>query len=86
MMSEKTQPRFRFSKKLDNGDYLNFAVWPGKSNPEDEVISVQIRSMQGEWKTIARLAVYHSKSGEYYQLPEPAERAKPQQPAVPAGS
>ena len=39
-MSQKSQPKFRFMNKLDSGDYLSLAVCPGKSNPEDEVISV----------------------------------------------
>ena len=39
-MSQKSQPKHRFMKKLDSGDYLSLAVWPGKSNPDDEVISV----------------------------------------------
>jgi hypothetical protein len=54
----------------DSGDYLSLAVWPGKSDPEDEVISVQVRRMEGEWKTVGRLAVYRTKEGVYSQLPE----------------
>jgi hypothetical protein len=70
MMSQKSQPKHRFMKKLDSGDYLLLAVWPGKSNPEDEVISVQVRRMEGDWKTVGRLAVYRTKDGTYSQLPE----------------
>ena len=69
-MSQKPQPKFRFMKKLDSGDYLSLAVWPGKSIPEDEVISVQVRRMEGEWKTVGRLAIYRTKEGTYSQLPE----------------
>ncbi len=69
-MSQKSQPKFRFMNKLDSGDYLSLAVWPGKSNPEDEVISVQVRRMEGEWKTVGRLAIYRTKEGSYSQLPE----------------
>ncbi len=67
---QSRQPRFRSSKRLDNGDYLQLAVWPGKSNPEDEVITVQIRRMQGDWKTVARIAAYRTKEGVYSELPE----------------
>ena len=37
-MSEKTRPKFSFSKKLGGGEFLNVAVWPSRSNPEDEVV------------------------------------------------
>jgi hypothetical protein len=64
-MSQKIQPKYRFSKSLDNGDYLTLAVWPGKSKPEDEVLSIQIRRVEGEWKTVGRLAVYRAIDGIY---------------------
>jgi hypothetical protein len=69
-MSQKIQPKYRFSKRLDNGDYLTLAVWPGKSKPEDEVLSIQIRRVEGEWKTVGRLAVYRAIDGIYSQLAE----------------
>jgi hypothetical protein len=73
VMSQKSQPKFRLSKRLESGDFLAMSVWPGKSNPEDEVINVQIRRFQQDWKTIARLAVYRTKSGTYSELPEAAK-------------
>ena len=33
-MSDKARPKFSFSKKLSGGEFLNVAVWPGKSNPD----------------------------------------------------
>lgn len=69
-MSEKSRPKYSFSKKLEGGEFLNVAVWPGKSNPEDEVVSVQLRKFEGSWKTIARLALYRTKDGAYSELPE----------------
>jgi hypothetical protein len=69
-MSQKSQPKFRLSKRLESGDFLALSVWPGKSNPEDEVINVQIRRFQEDWKTVARLAVYRTKAGVYSELPE----------------
>jgi hypothetical protein len=71
-MSEKTHPKFSFSKKLGGGEFLNLAVWPGRSNPDDEVVSVQLRKFDGEWKTRARVALYRKKDGTYSELPERA--------------
>jgi hypothetical protein len=64
-MSQRPQPKYRFSKKLDSGDYLMLAVWSGKSKPEDEVLNIQIRRNDGEWKTVGRLAVYRTTDGTY---------------------
>ncbi len=69
-MSEKSRPKYSFSKKLGGGEFLNVAVWPGRSNPEDEVVSVQLRKFDGTWKTIGRLALYRTKDGAYTELPE----------------
>jgi hypothetical protein len=38
-MSEKARPKFSFSRKLGGGEFLNVAVWPGKSNHQDEIES-----------------------------------------------
>ena len=69
-MSEKARPKFSFSRKLGGGEFLNVAVWPGRSNPEDEVVSVQLRRFDGEWKTRARVALYRTRDGTYSELPE----------------
>ncbi len=69
-MSEKARPKYSFTKKLGGGEFLNVAVWPGKSNPEDEVLSVQLRKFDGDWKTLGRIALYKSKDGVYTELPE----------------
>jgi hypothetical protein len=69
-MSEKTRPKFSFSKKLGGGEFLNVAVWPGKSDPENEVVSVQLRKFDGDWKTLGRMALYRTKEGAYSELPE----------------
>lgn len=71
-MSEKSRPKYSFSKKLEGGEFLNVAVWSGKSNPEDEVVSVQLRKFDGSWKTVAKLALYRTKDGTYSELPERA--------------
>lgn len=56
---------------MPNGDYLSLTIWPGKSNPNAEVLTVQVRH-QGEkgWETLARLAVYRTADGKHSQLPE----------------
>jgi hypothetical protein len=57
--------------RLPNGDYLSLAVWQGKSDPAAEVITVQIRRLQGDrWETVGRLAAYRTADGNYSQLPE----------------
>jgi len=69
-VSEKTRPKFSFSRKLGSGEFLNVAVWPGRSNPEDEVVSIQLRKFDGDWKTRTRVALYRTKDGTYSELPE----------------
>jgi len=78
-MSEKSRPRHSFSKRLEDGEFLNVAVWPGRSNPEDEVVSVQLRKFDGTWKTVARLALYRTKDGAYSELPERARGSEQQE-------
>jgi len=57
--------------RLDNGDYLQVAVWPGKSDPAAEVLNVQVRHLSGDkWATTARIALYRAKDGSYTQLPD----------------
>jgi len=69
-MAEKNHPKYSFSKRLGEGEFLNLAVWPGRSNPEDEVVSVQLRKFDGDWKTLGRLGLYRTKAGVYSELPE----------------
>ena len=69
-MSEKARPKFSSSKKLGGGEFLNVAVWPGKSDPDAEIVSVQLRKFDGDWKTLARVALYRTRDGTYSELPE----------------
>ena len=56
---------------MPDGDYLTLSVWPGKKDPTAEVLTIQIRRMEGdEWMTAGRLAVYRTQDGTYSQLPE----------------
>jgi hypothetical protein len=74
----KSQPKFRASKRLDNGDYLTFAIWPGKSVPEDEIMNVQLRTLaEGQWKTTSKLTIYRRKDGTYSQLSDSVPVSQP---------
>lgn len=56
---------------MPNGDYLSLTIWPGKSDPSAEVLTVQVRHQGSEaWETVARLAAYRTGDGKYSQLPE----------------
>ncbi len=56
---------------MPNGDYLSLTVWPGKSDPTAEVLTIQVRHQSGQdWETAGRLAVYRTADGRYSQLPE----------------
>src|SRR5207247_9285781 len=71
MMSEKQTPKARFSTKLPNGDFLGVTIWQGKTDPNAEVVTVQIRHPSGEgWETTARIALYRTHDGKYSLLPE----------------
>jgi hypothetical protein len=73
----KSYPKFKFSNRLPEGDYLTMSVWPGKKDPTAEVLTIQIRRLVGDnWITAGRLAIYRTSDGAYSQLPE---RLPPQQ-------
>jgi hypothetical protein len=66
-----SQPKVRFYTRINEQDYLGVTVWPGKSDPTAEVITLQLRRKDGEnWETVGRLAVYRSSDGTYSKLPE----------------
>ena len=69
-----SQPKARFYTRINEQDYLGVTVWPGKSDPSAEVITLQLRRNDGEnWETIGRLAVYRAPDGSYSKLPERKE-------------
>jgi hypothetical protein len=73
-MSEHQKPKAKFSAKLPNGDFLGFTVWHTKTDPNGEVLSIQVRRQIGvTWETIAKLAVYRGSDGRYALLPERGE-------------
>jgi len=70
-MSVRPQPKTSMRTRLPNGDFLTLTVWPGKSDPTAEIITVQIRRISGDrWETVGRLAAYRTVDGRYSQLPE----------------
>ena len=70
-MSGTSQPKASMRTKLPNGDFLTLTVWAGKTDPNAEVITVQIRHPEGDqWITTGRMAAYRTSDGTYSQLPE----------------
>jgi len=56
---------------MPNGDFLSLTIWPGKSDPSAEVLTVQVRRQSDQgWETVSRLAAYRTADGKYSQLPE----------------
>ena len=69
-----SQPKARFHIRINEQDYLNLTVWPGKADPSAEVITAQLRRNDGDkWETVGRLAVYRASDGSYSKLPERKE-------------
>ena len=67
----KSYPKFKFSNRLPNGDFLTLSIWPGKKDPSAEVLTIQVRHLEGdEWITMGRLAIYRTLDGGYSQLPD----------------
>ena len=71
MMAERQKYKARFSSKLPNGDFLGITIWPGKNDPNAEVLTIQIHH-QGTtgWETVHRVAIYRTQDGRYSLLPE----------------
>jgi hypothetical protein len=66
-----SQPKARFHTRINETDYLGLTIWPGKTDPNSEVITVQLRRNTGDnWETVKQFAVYRSKDGSYSKLPE----------------
>ena len=66
------KPKGSFFSRLPNGDLVNLVIWPGKSDPKAEIITIEVRRYRSdsEYETISRLAVYRDPSGRFSQLPE----------------
>ncbi len=81
-MSIGQKYKARYSTRLPNGDFLGVTVWPGKSDPNAEVVTIQVRRQTGEeWETVGRIAIYRTPDGRYSLLPErqvPSTAPKPE--------
>lgn len=78
-MSQTQRYKARYSTKLPSGDFLGVTVWPGKTDPSAEVVTIQVRRQTGEgWETVGRIAIYRTPDGRYSLLPE---RQAPSPPA-----
>jgi len=76
-VSVRSQPKASMRTRLPNGDFLTLTVWPGKSDLNAEVVTVQIRHLSGDqWETVGRLAAYRTADGSYSQLPERKQQIK----------
>ncbi len=70
-LSSTSQPKGRFYTRINEQDFLGITIWQGKTDPEAEVIVVQLRRRDGDkWETVRRLAVYRTSDGTYSKLPE----------------
>ena len=70
-LNSASQPKARFYTRISERDFLGITVWSGKTDPEAEVIVVQLRRRDGDnWETVGRLAVYRTSDGTYSKLPE----------------
>ena len=70
-LSSSSQPIGKFYTRLNEQDYLGLTIWQGKTDPNAEVLTVQLRRRDGDnWETIGRLAVYRSSNSTYTKLPE----------------
>ena len=70
-LNSASQPKARFYTRISEQDFLGITVWSGKTDPEAEVIVVQLRRRDGDnWETVGRLAVYRTSDGTYSKLPE----------------
>ncbi len=70
-LNSASQPKARFYTRISERDFLGITVWSGKTDPEAEVIAVQLRRRDGDnWETVGRLAVYRTSDGTYSKLPE----------------
>jgi hypothetical protein len=70
-MEKRNYPKARFSTRLPTGEFLNLSIWQGKSDPNAEVLRVELRKLEKDsWQSVARIAVYRTSDGRYSQLPD----------------
>jgi hypothetical protein len=70
-MEKRNYPKARFSTRLPTGEFLNLSIWQGKSDPNAEVLRIELRRLEKDaWESVARIAVYRTSDGKYSQLPD----------------
>lgn len=87
-MEKRNYPKARFSTRLPTGEFLNLSVWQGKSDPNAEVLRIELRKLEKDaWESVARIAVYRTPDGKYSQLPDRAKTSAQalSNPAMDAG-
>jgi len=63
------KPKASYRIRLPDGDYLTFASFETKKDPTAEVITVQLRRLEGDdWKTVEQITVYRAPDGTYSQI------------------
>jgi hypothetical protein len=71
-----SQPKGRFGTYVSEQDYLSLTIWQGKTDPQAEVLVVQLSRRDGDnWMTLERFAVYRAANGTYSKLPERRDRS-----------
>jgi len=62
-------PKASYRVRLPDGDFLTFASFETKKDPNAEVITVQLRRLEGDdWKTVEQITVYRAADGTYSRL------------------
>jgi hypothetical protein len=70
-MEKRNYPKARFFARLPTGEFLNLSIWQGKSDPNAEVLRVELRKLEKDsWQSVARIAVYRTFDGRYSLLPD----------------
>ena len=69
MIAVSKPPKASYRVRLPDGDFLTFASFETKKDPNAEVITVQLRRLEGDdWKTVEQITVYRAPDGTYSRL------------------
>lgn len=80
-MSERNRPKYSFSQGIREDEFLNAAVRPERSDPEDGVVSVRLERFDANSTREDRIAPYRTKeSGACSELPEVTQPGGVQEP------
>ena len=76
ILNASSQPKRRFGIYVSEQDYLGLTIWQGKTDPQAEILVVQLRRRDGDnWVTVEQFAVYRTANGIYSKLPERRDRS-----------